>query len=382
MEEEKDLGMSLFDMDSPLELNLDGVDPEELEKELAGADSAEDGDEGGTPDDTPPADEALEQDNLNEGEDPEKVVEDEDTPGEGDDSDDDSPTLYSSFASVLHEQGLLPSLNLDENKITSVEDLSNAFKSEIDNQVKSYITEKLGEDGYDALEKGISLAEYQAHQDNVQTLDTVTEDALAKDLELSKKVILQDYMNQGMSQDRALRILKKSIDLGEDSVLEDAKESLTSLKAFEAKRLESLKEERAKQAELQRQKQEKIDNDLKNSIYNSDEIIKGMKLTKNLKDRVYKSITEVVGQSPDGTMENKFMRDRRENPIEFDTKLYYLYELTNGFQDFSKVVSKAQTSALSELEKNLRRTKFEGSGNPAYLDDPESYGGIGSELVL
>lgn len=303
--------------------------------------------------------------------------------GEGD-PEDVSPTIYSSFASVLSEQGLLPSLDLQDEdvKIETAEDLAEAFKNEINNQVKEYLITKVGSQGYEALEKGISLAEYQQYNDNVQTLESITEDTLAEDIELSKKIIYQDYVSQGISEKRAAAILKKSIDLGEEQLLEDAKASLESLKEVESKRIEQVALQREKEVELQKAQQEKIDNDLKNSIYNSKEFIPGMKLTKAMQDRVYNSITKVVGKTPNGVAENQLMRDRRENPIEFDSKLYYLYELTKGFKDFSKVISKSESTAVSKLEKELRKTRFQDNGKPAFLSDPESYGGVGSELVI
>jgi hypothetical protein len=90
----------------------------------------------------------------------------------------------------------------------------------------------------------------------------------------------------------------------------------------------------------------------------------------------------VVGKSPEGIMENQLMKDRRENPVDFDTKMYYLYEITKGFKDFSKIVSKSESTAIKRLEGELRKTKFQDNGTPAYLSDPESYGGVGSELVI
>src|SRR5690606_25490789 len=113
------------------------------------------------------------------------------------------------------------------------------------------------------LEKGISLSEYQSHQDSIQTLDGITDDVIENDLELAKKIIQQDYISQGMDEKRVMRLLKKSIDLGDETVIEDAKESLESLKVIEAKRLEQLAEQRQQQQLQQKQYQEKIDNDLK-----------------------------------------------------------------------------------------------------------------------
>ena len=383
MEENKDFEMSMFNNDN-IELNLNGVDDAVLDFLKEG----EEQDEIETPEDEAADDESSEDvdennslDDDSEEESGGSSQEDEDLE-KGDDSN-ASPNFYSSLATVLNEQGLLPNLNLDENKVESIEDFTKLMQSQIQNQVKDYLVGKIGEEGFDALEKGISLLDYQQYQDNVQTLDSITEESLTEDLELSKNIILQDYLQQGMSQERAMRILNKTIDLGEEAILEDAKLSLTSLKEFESVRLEKIKTENLKRQKEAIKEQEKIDNDLKNSIYKSEEIIPGIKLGKQMQDKIYQSITKIVSESPEGVMENKLMHERRKNPIEFDTKLYYLYELTNGFNDFSKLVSKSQSKAINDLEKSLRQTSFKDSGKPSYMDDNNSYdGSFGSELVF
>ena len=385
--EEESLDMGLFDDNTPLELNLDGVLPEVSDEFSEEEDTSEEEQQ----DELPPTDEVDTPDEggkkinddtqLSEGEDPETVAEEEEgTEG----SSNDSPDLFSSFADVLAEQGLLPSANLQDKKIESVDDLTALFKEEINNQVKTYIVDKLGEEGFEALEKGVSLAEYQRYSEDVNTLDNISEDTLKENADLAKEIILQDYIAQGLSESKAKRLLEKTSDLGEDMVLEDAVESLKSLKAIQHKRLEQLALEREKeQLELQK-RQEKIDNDLKNAVYNSEEYIKGLgKVDKAIQDRVYKSITQPVGKAPNGVAENKLMKHRRENPVEFDVKLYYLYEVTNGFEDFSKIVSKSESKAADRLSKALRKTKFDTSGTPSYVQDEESYDGfLGDELVL
>lgn len=383
-QEENNLDMSLF-QDQDLELNLD-LAPVDLESMLAEQQNEEEENEGTnpfedikSPEGIPEGDEEKNDDNLSEGDDkdPEVVAEEGD---EGGESQDNSP-IYSSFATVLSEQGLLPSVDLQNTEIKTVDDLTSVIKTEIENQAKQQLVSKIGEEGYEALEKGISLAELQAYQDTASQLEQIDTDVLRGDVELAKRIILQDYVNQGIDEGRAQRILNKSIDAGEDAVIEDAVESLESLKAFEQTRLEKVAEEREAQQAAYAKEQEKIDNDLKNAVYKSDEFIEGMKVTKGMQDKVYQSITKIVSTSPDGIAENKLMQQRRQDPIAFDTKLYYLYELTNGFQDFSKVITKTTSKATTQLERALRNTKFEQGGDPGFLDN-ESYGGIGSELVF
>lgn len=381
--ENNNLNMGIFDSDDSIELNMDELDLDEIKIDDQNPDENQNNDDN--------------QDDQNEDNENIKPSEDQNTDseevagedqGEGDESNeqdnlDDSPDIYSSFAKVLNEQGLLPSLDLQKDKITSIDDLTELLKKEIHTQSRQELINKLGEEGVEALEKGVTLAEYQQYKQTVDTLDQVDEDLLEKDIELSKKIILEDYKAQGFNEQRALKLLKKSIDLGADSIIEDAKESLASLKEVQNLNLEKQAEQRKLEQEKIEKQQEKIDNDLKNSIYNSKEIIEGIPASKTIKDKVYNSITKPIGKSPNGNIENKLMKHRREKPVEFDTKLYYLYELTSGFSDFSKLITKSGNRAVSQFEKALRSNrKFEDSGTPDFLSDKESYGGIGPELNL
>ena len=378
-------GMDIFASDSDIELNFDpspeGSEYEEditvEEQEITGEESEEN---------IKPGDDLEDQESVT-GEEQENTESSDSDEGADDDSsepEDTSSALYSSLASVLNEEGLLPSLDLENTKIESIDDLTLSIKSEIENQVRDNLISKIGEEGYNALERGISLSEYQAYESTVNSLDSIDEGVLRDNLELAQNIIMQDYIAQGMDESRAARILKRSIDLGEEAVVEDALESTKSLRAIQDKELERISVEREEQRQRHIDMQQKIDNDLKSSIYSEKEFIKGLKPNKAIRDRVYQSITKVVGQSPEGVAENKLMRQRRENPVEFDTKLYYLYEMTDGFNDFSKLVSKSESKATSKLESAIRKTKFGSSTNPGFVSDPNSYGGIAddSELVL
>lgn len=380
-ENENVLDMSLFE-DQELELNLDlpvmGFTEEPVptppgEETEETKETKEETQEEETPPETTK--------NLSEEITPEVVAKEEglDTEAGGQEN---SPNLYSSFATVLNEQGLLPSLDLQETKIETLDDLTVALKSEISNQSTNYLIDKLGQEGFDSLEKGVSVVELQQFNNNIQTLEGIDKTTLTNDIELSKKIILQDYMNQGMDERRAIRILNKSVDAGEDIVIEDAIESLTSLKEFETASMEKLAVTREQEALAYAANQEKIDNDLKNAIYNSDEYVKGQKVTKSMQDKVYKSITEIVSEN-DGVAENRLMAQRRKDPIAFDTKLYYLFELTNGFSDFSKLTIKSTSTAANKLEKALRSNRFELGGDPTFIDDSgNDYEGVGTEIVF
>lgn len=305
---------------------------------------------------------------------PESVDGEEDENNEENESDvDSSPNLYSSISNVLFEQGIIPSLESSENIKTS-DDFVGALKKEIDIQAEQRLEEYL---------QNLDLNKIASSRKAQIELSNIDEDYLKENIDVAKDIIFRDYINQGLSEERATKLLRKTIDLGEDMVIEDAIESAQSLKEFEARSEQQERARYSQQLEQQAKEQESINNSIKNTIYGSKEVIVGLPNTKALQDRVFKSMTEVVSKNPEtGEMQNKFMQSRSLNPIEFDTKMYYLYELTNGFTDMSSISKTVTSKAVKNLEKVLRKTRFEDNGTPGYLQDPDSYGGIGSELVL
>lgn len=320
-------------------------------------------------------DENLDPDNLGENEDSEEVAEKEDEPSEGDSGDDTSPNLYSSLATVLYDEGLLPSLDLTSKEIKSPAELAEAFKAEIETQSNLRLEDYL---------RHVNLENVARSNTNLKSYSEIDDDRLDNDLELVKNLIYQDYINQGLSEERSSRLLNKLIDLGEDDLKEEARTSLESLKIFESKQVEFEKQQYQIQMKNQSEEQEKIQKQIKDSIYSSKEFIEGLPITNSIKDKVYKSMNDVVSKNPNtGELENKLMKSRREDPLNFDLKLYYLYELTNGFSSFKNIVNSTKSKAVKDLEKTLRDTKVKDTGLPTFLQDDQSYmGGFGSELNL
>ena len=358
--EEENLEMGMFDN---LELNFE-----------SGIPSFEDfNDEDQDPDNL-----EQEQDNndVTEDNDPGEVSDEEDDSNEGSDDDEDassSSTIYSSLATVLSEQGLLPSLDIENTKIETVDDFVEAFKKESEIQADLKLNEYLANIDINAVAQSRQkIAEYSS----------IDESTLADNLELAKQLIYQDYVNQGIGEAKATKLLNRLIDLGDDAILEDAVDSLSSLKEFETRQIEYQKEQYKIQLQEQERQQKELDENLKKIIFEKKDLINGFKPTKAFQEKVYKSINEVVGKSPDGQFENKFMRDRRMNPLEFESRMYAFYELTNGFTDYSKLTTTAKSNAVKELEKAAKKTTIVDNGTPLWAQDSNSYDNIGSVLNL
>lgn len=196
-------------------------------------------------------DENLDQENLSENEDSEEVAEEEDESSEGDSGDDTSPNLYSSLATVLYDEGLLPSLDLASKEIKSPAELAEAFKAEIEAQSNLRLEDYL---------KYVNLESVARSNTNLKSYNEIDDDRLDSDLELAKNLIYQDYINQGLSEERSSRLLNKLVDLGEDELKEEARTSLESLKAFESKQVETEKEQYQIRMKQQAEEQEKFKN--------------------------------------------------------------------------------------------------------------------------
>ena len=205
---EDNLDMSMFGENDDFELNYD-FDPAELEND---------------DDDSQDDDSQIKNIKAVEDDSSEEVDSDEDDQDEGsedddDDSDSSSSNLYSSAAAFLHEQGLLPSLDIEKDKIESPDDFAQVFKREQEVQARALAEEYLA--NLD-IEK---IARYKA--ENI-SLESITEDSLKDNLEQAKQIVYQDYLNQGLDETKVKRMINRLIDLGEDAILEEAKDSFIS----------------------------------------------------------------------------------------------------------------------------------------------------------
>ena len=358
MEDDNELGMGLFEGNQELNFNFALPDDDNTEEEENDNDTNVDNT-------------TLENNNHVEDTSSEEVDE-EDVEEEGSEGSESSSNLYSSLAAFVHEQGLLPSLDIDLKDIKSADDFANVFNKELDIQAGLRLNDYLA--NLDLNKIGIAKQE-------INDLNSITVDSLKNNVDLAKRIIYDDYLNQGLDEKKANRMLNRLIDLGEDAILEDAEESLESLKEFKSREIEKETNSYKEKLEADKINQAKLDEQMKKTIYESKDLISGLKPNKSLQDKVYKSINDIVGKSPDGTFENKFMKERRENPLEFEIRMYHFYELTNGFKDLNKISTNAKSSAVKDLEKIARQTKLKDNGTPLWQQDSNTYSNFSGHVL-
>ena len=378
-------------MEDKLEMNLfsgeDSIDftPNESEnlEFLFAEESQEDGIEDTTEDDNAgneDLDDNKGNDNItseDDNSDPEGVVGDsneDDVDGDdsnADNADDSSsnPNLFSSLAALLSEKGLI---STTESEVTDEDTFIELFKSEIKKSEFADLTD-IQKEYLENIRNGIPHEKVEKDISDISRLESITEDMIESDAELRQRIIYQDFVNRGFNDEKARQYLQRSIDLEQD--LEDAKDAMNSIKEFTNERITKENQQLAEQrAELQKLEEKRL-NSIKNKIKTTDEIIKGFTITDSVKEKIQKNMFEVVGTDPNSNQsENSLMKYRRENPEEFDHKLYYLFTITNGFQNFDSLVKNTKSKALKDLERAVQsNTKITDPGSPAYLQDPESY---------
>lgn len=174
--------------------------------------------------------EAINVDELFDG--PESVGSEDNTGKEGTNSTkgSTSPDFYSSIATALVEDGIFQNLDdTDLSKVKTAED----FAELVSTQIKSQFDERQRRVD-EALNVGVEPTEIQRYEGYLSTLDGITEDSILKEDEagesLRKNLIYQDYINRGMTRERALKYVERSFKAGTD--IEDAKEALQSNKEF------------------------------------------------------------------------------------------------------------------------------------------------------
>jgi hypothetical protein len=266
------------------------------------------------------------------------------------------------YAKLLVEEGVLPNLDikkfdgtadsLKEAMVEEIVGMVNNYKESLPPRIKHLINN---------YEEGISF-EKLLDLDKVETdISKVTPKTLEEDVTLQKKLV-GDYLKRTTKFSDTK--ISKLVDGYEDSgdLEDEAKTSLTELKSL----VES--EKKNELAEIERQKvegeaQRKKDLiTLQEKVKATNEIIPGLKLNEKIKGTVFSSMTTPVGYDQVGRPVNRIVAARMENPVEFEIKLHYLFEVTKGFTDFSKLAEKGKRDATKSFEtavSQLDNTNFE-----------------------
>jgi hypothetical protein len=140
--------------------------------------------------------------------------------------------------------------------------------------------------------------------------------------------------------------------------VEEAKMMKLHLKNIQDEQLQqAIATEQEKKQQLEQARNKQLE-DLKSAVYGREKVFEALPVNKGLQDRVHDLMTKPVSYTPEGVPMNALMKARQENPVDFETNLYYLYELTDGFKNLNKFVNKATTKAINSFKSKLAKTNY------------------------
>lgn len=285
--------------------------------------------------------------------------------------------FYSSIASALKDEGILP--DLEDDVVNNIKEASD-FADAIEKQIQARFDERQKRID-DALNANVEPDEIRQYEQTLSYLDSIKEDNIKEESDngenLRKKLIYQDFINRGYSKERALREVKKSFDSGTD--IDDAKEALVSNKEFFNNQYQTIIKNAQDEIEQQQEQQKQQAVQLKKSMLEDKEIFEGITLDKVTRQKAFDNITKPIYKTEDGMYLTAIQKYQMDNPVEFRKYLSVLFTMTDGFKSLDKVikgkVNKEVKQSLRELEHKLSNSSRSSNGNPKFVgigqDDSE-----------
>lgn len=317
----------------------------------------------------------AEEDESDDGASPEKVGEEEKDTDEGNhaitqESDGSSPNIYSSIASALKNDGIFPDFEDDElDDVKSPEDFAELFEKAISSRLderQKRIDAALG--------AGVAPDTVRMYEQTLQYLGSINDEVLSAESDegnnLRRQLIYNDLTNRGFSHEKALKEIDKSFKAGTD--VDDAKDALESLNAFYNAGYKNIQDEAKKKEEARKVQYQKDNEEFRKMVLDDDISIGDMKLDKNLRQRVYDSVTKPVYKDKEtGQLLTAVQQMQKEKPLEFLKQLGMWYVLTDGGKSTDRLlkstVQKEKNKAIKELGRKINSSSLNRDGSLRYV---------------
>lgn len=361
---------------------------EEEEVETSGSDDKKQKEKDNTTEDVDPED-------LFEDKAPESVGSGKDNEGKEDtapdnDADGTSPNnFYSSIANACAVDGIFP--NLDDETIKKAVD-AESFSNLIEAEINARFDEKQKRISQ-ALENGVEPTDIKKYESTLNYINTITDAAIAEESEkgeqLRYNLIYQDFINKGMTPDKAKKFADRTVDAGTD--VEDAKEALLSNKEFFSNAYNKMLQDAQQKADEEKAEREKNAKELERTLMKDKQLFGDMEISNDIRKKAFDSVSKPVYKDPEtGDYMTAIQKYESEHRAEFLKYTGLIFAMTNGFKDFDSFakgkVKKEVKKGLRELEQTLNNTRRNNDGSLRMVtnqkDDPNSFISKGMKLDL
>lgn len=340
--------------------------------------------------------EVVDPETLFEEETPESVGSGKDKEGkedtvtdEGSDGTSPNDNFYSSIANALAVDGIFP--NLDDETVKKAVD-AETFSDLIEAEVNARFDEKQQRISK-ALENGVEPTDIKKYESTLDYINKITDAAIAEESEkgeqLRYNLIYQDFLNKGMSADKAKKYTDRTINAGTD--VEDAKEALQSNKEYFSGEYNRLLQEAQQQADEDKAERSKQAKQLQTSLLKDKNLFGDMEISNDIRKKAFETVSKPVYRDPEtGDYLTALQKYEIEHRADFLKYTGLFFAMTNGFKDFDSFakgkVKKEMRKGLRDLEKTLNNTSRSKDGNLKMItnqrEDPDSFISKGMKLDL
>ncbi len=304
------------------------------------------------------------------------------------DPDGTSPdNFYSSIANALAVDGIFP--NLDEEAVKKAVD-AETFSELIEAEITARLDEKQQRVAK-ALENGVEPTDIKKYEGTLNYINSITDANIAEESEkgeqLRYNLIYQDFLNKGMTPEKAKKYTDRTVDAGTD--VEDAKEALTSNKEFFTNAYNKLLQDAQQQADEEKAARAKQAKELEASLLKDKQLMGDLELDNNVRKKAFEAISKPVYRDPEtGDYMTALQKYESEHRADFLKYTGLIFTMTNGFKDFDSFVKgkvkKEMKKGLRDLEQTLNNTRRTSGGSLKMVtnqkDDPESFLSKGMKL--
>lgn len=248
--------------------------------------------------------EVVDPETLFEEETPESVGSGKDKEGkedtvtdEGSDGTSPNDNFYSSIANALAVDGIFP--NLDDETVKKAVD-AETFSDLIEAEVNARFDEKQQRISK-ALENGVEPTDIKKYESTLDYINKITDAAIAEESEkgeqLRYNLIYQDFLNKGMSADKAKKYTDRTINAGTD--VEDAKEALQSNKEYFSGEYNRLLQEAQQQADEDKAERSKQAKQLQTSLLKDKNLFGDMEISNDVRKKAFETVSKPVYRDPE-----------------------------------------------------------------------------------
>lgn len=275
-----------------------------------------------------------------------------------------TPNLFNSIAAALREEGVFP--DLDDESLKGVTD-ARSFRELFDKQIEAGLNERQRRID-EALTNGVQPSEIQQYEGALAYLEQINDETLSATTpegeDLRKRIIYQDLMNRGYSQEKALKEIQKSLNAGTD--IDDARDAYAANKEFFQDRYNAL----INNAKQQRKQAEEAYNTRAKNFEKSlmeDKVFGNVEIDKTTRRRVLDVLTKPTKKDNDGRYYTELQWAQRSDADQFSRNVGLLYVLTDGFKNVDKLinqeVSRRTSKGLADLERVINDTRRNPDGS-------------------